>query len=1032
MQTAAVNVGNYSFFRQAFCTPLNATGASAHLELASDDVSTIFLNGEYLGVKVGAGAAASFDGGGGIQAGINILAVQLLSNRHGGHRLFNGGDHSGLLYNLNAQFSGLRPFASAPGRVLAGQSVQFSVDELALGGLPAYSYRIDYGDSTSAPYQPGKTFTHLYSIPGVYTATLTARDQYGCTASDLLPVTVLEVSDNLLVNSASVAYQDANGAAYSGLSGVGLELKPAADLAIVKTVQSGGVTPGQTVTYKLVVTNNGPDAVSGAVVTDTLPAALSGVTWTCAVTAGSCAHASGSGSALLEAVSLPSGASATYLIQAAINPAAAGSLVNRASVTAPASTTDLAPDNNLATVSSTLAPQAALTVSKTSDPLTGFAPGGSLTYLIQVRNPAGPSDAASVAVTDLFPAEVNGVTWTCAASPGSACTASGAGDINDTAVLKLGGAVTYTARAVVNLGLTAHTLVTNTASAVFGTGLPITATIQGLVIMPATLTATKEALNSSSAVTHSEPFIDADGNGGISPGDTLKYKVVITTDANDAYNVHYTDIPSSNTSLIVGSVVCDPACTAIEHGNTSGDTTVGISLDEIFANGSVSVYYQVLVKTGLPFQPGSITNQGLVSSSNADSLPSDDPSTVEPGDATVLSLSTGSIGGTAWRDANDNGVQEISETLMGDVNVSLHYQGLDGLWGTGDDQFLYVLTDSNGAYRFDALQAAPGYKYRIGFSLPTGFVFSPLQGDNRIDPATGLSAEMVLTPNESKSNIHAGLVSQTVITLIKFIDHDADGVFDADDTLAPPSTPFELCAKGPLALDYTCGLTDADSQVVFTAVPEGNYTFNESGQASWSQITPITPTFQANVTADPFTLYIGNAHADLECLGAISTTWPQTGQIKYTINFKKWFEDASANPSVAMYFEWTDGTGSLSYLSHSGTFTSTNTGAGTSGDPYVFRMNDIVTETTGSLDVIIQLDNPPSPYAVLTTYATVSSTFEPTMSGSKNNICGADIQYFGPTMLKTEAFSAYPRDDSILLTWWKKIWESFGKMMVIR
>ena len=51
------------------------------LQLAGDDVSDIYLNGIPLGRKVGAGAAASFDGAGGIQAGINILGVQLRQQR---------------------------------------------------------------------------------------------------------------------------------------------------------------------------------------------------------------------------------------------------------------------------------------------------------------------------------------------------------------------------------------------------------------------------------------------------------------------------------------------------------------------------------------------------------------------------------------------------------------------------------------------------------------------------------------------------------------------------------------------------------------------------------------------------------------------------------------------------------------------------------------------------------------------------------------------------------------------------------------
>lgn len=72
---------------------------------------------------------------------------------------------------------------------------------------------------------------------------------------------------------------------------------PAADLSITKDDGSATYVPGGTATYVLVVSNAGPDAAPGVVVTDNLPA---GVTlagpWTCTASAGSsCSAASGGG-----------------------------------------------------------------------------------------------------------------------------------------------------------------------------------------------------------------------------------------------------------------------------------------------------------------------------------------------------------------------------------------------------------------------------------------------------------------------------------------------------------------------------------------------------------------------------------------------------------------------------------------------------------------------------------------------------------------------------------------------------------------
>jgi uncharacterized repeat protein (TIGR01451 family) len=174
IHTISETVGNFTFFRQPFCMPLNATGLSASIQVAGDDVSDIYLNGVYLGQEVGAGAADSFDATPGLQSGINLLSVQLLNNRHGGHESLGGRDHSGLIFNLGAVFTSTRPFAAAPATVTAGQTVEFTVDELALGGRKPYSYTIDFDDGGTADYQLGTTFTHLYTTPGVYTATVTA------------------------------------------------------------------------------------------------------------------------------------------------------------------------------------------------------------------------------------------------------------------------------------------------------------------------------------------------------------------------------------------------------------------------------------------------------------------------------------------------------------------------------------------------------------------------------------------------------------------------------------------------------------------------------------------------------------------------------------------------------------------------------------------------------------------------------------------------------------------------------------------
>ena len=57
-------------------------------------------------------------------------------------------------------------------------------------------------------------------------------------------------------------------------------LTPQADLAIAKGDGVTSVVPGTSITYAIVVSNNGPSAVTGASVSDPLPADVTSATWT--------------------------------------------------------------------------------------------------------------------------------------------------------------------------------------------------------------------------------------------------------------------------------------------------------------------------------------------------------------------------------------------------------------------------------------------------------------------------------------------------------------------------------------------------------------------------------------------------------------------------------------------------------------------------------------------------------------------------------------------------------------------------------
>ena len=169
-------------------------------------------------------------------------------------------------------------------------------------------------------------------------------------------------------------------------SSVNTTVTPAADLAINK---SGPVAVGSggTVTYTIRVWNNGPSSVTGASVTDTLPAGFTVTGLSCAATGtatcGTQSFTASSVSIVTGTLSLdtntanatPDGNFLTYTLTGTAS--ASGTLSNTASVTVPAGITDLTPDNN------TSAAVVTRVVDAVNDPAVnfGFGVGGNVTVL---------------------------------------------------------------------------------------------------------------------------------------------------------------------------------------------------------------------------------------------------------------------------------------------------------------------------------------------------------------------------------------------------------------------------------------------------------------------------------------------------------------------------------------------------------------------------------------------------------------------------------------------------------------------------
>lgn len=132
------------------------------------------------------------------------------------------------------------------------------------------------------------------------------------------------------------------------------------NLAMVKTAAPASVAQGGALTYTLTARNYGPNLITAtnAPITDTFPAWLTGVAWTCVASGGgaSCGAAGGAGD-INSTATLPFNTSVTYTVTSTVNPVTplGTQLVNTALITAPAGVTDynLADNSSTATVSVT-------------------------------------------------------------------------------------------------------------------------------------------------------------------------------------------------------------------------------------------------------------------------------------------------------------------------------------------------------------------------------------------------------------------------------------------------------------------------------------------------------------------------------------------------------------------------------------------------------------------------------------------------------------------------------------------------------
>ncbi len=310
---------------------------------------------------------------------------------------------------------------------------------------------------------------------------------------------------------------------------------PQVDVTITKTDTPDPATPGGSLAFEIVVTNNGPSTAENVSVSDPLPGTLSFVSGQATdVTILNNGQTVDAGFGDL----LP-GQSRSLIIASTIAVDAVGTIINTATVSTTTPETDLT--NNSASAQTTLDPRVDLRITKT-DSVDPVVPGQQLTYTLEVTN-VGPSDASGVIVSDTLPA---GVTFVSGSSTLGNVTA--AGGVATASIGDLG----------VNESATI-TLVVDVSSAV-----------TSQILNVATVTSEQIEIdgdnNRAEEPTDVRPEVDlsitkTDSVDPVTPGEQLTYTLQVTNSGpSDASNVIVTDtlpagVAFASASSSQGSVV---------------------------------------------------------------------------------------------------------------------------------------------------------------------------------------------------------------------------------------------------------------------------------------------------------------------------------------------------------------------------------------------------------------------------------------------------------------------------------------------
>jgi uncharacterized repeat protein (TIGR01451 family) len=639
----------------------------------------------------------------------------------------------------------------------------------------------------------------------------------------------------------------------------------AADLAVTKAVSNPRPNVGDTVTFTVTVTNQGPNDATGVQVTDLLPAGLS------LVSANPAQGTYSAATGIWDVGTLARGATTTLTLTARVDTPFA----RTNTATAAADQTDRDPADN--TASAAITPQVAnLVVTKTvSDPRPNV--GDTITFAVTVAN-RGPDAATAVQLTDLLPAGLAFVS--AVTSQGTYAAVTGTWDVGS---LVNGATATLQLRATVVSAVTQTNTATVSRADQFD---PIT----GNNSASATETPQQADVQVSKSVDNPTPNV----------GDTVTYTIVVDNNGPDpATNVVLTDVLPAGLEFVSSSPTqgaYDPVTGIWTVGAVSPGAPQALSITAAVVAPTVGVN-TAAVSHADQFDPNTANNtdSASVNGQGADLVVAkrvDNP-TPNVGDTVTFTVTLRNTG-----PSDATGIQVIDLLPAGLTFTAAtpsqgNYVAGTGVWSVGN------LPDAAEATLTLRATVVSSVAQTNVATVSAADQFDPNAGNNSARATeTPQQADLAVTKDVDNPTPNVGDPVTFTVTLTDAGPDPATNVVLAD--LLPPGLSFVSAAVSQGSYDANVGVW-----TVGTVAPGAPQTLTLTA-------TVVGPSPQTNTVvvshADQFDPDAGNnsasatetpQQADLALTKVVSDPTPNVGDvITFTVTLTNLGPDAATNVRV--------------------------------------------------------------------------------------------------------------------------------------